>query len=79
MWSFTADRCTIAGMSPVDIRLFALGVISVCGAGLAAAILAGTLHDALGWSRAAIRTDALVGAAVLGLVCIAKFLSRRSG
>jgi hypothetical protein len=68
-----------AGMSPPDIRLFALGVISVCSAGLAAAILAGTLHDALGWSRAAIRTDALVGAAVLGFVCIAKFLSSRSG
>jgi hypothetical protein len=66
-------------MRPVDIRLFALGVILVCGAGLAAAVLAGTLHDALGWSRAAIRTDALVGAAVLGLVCIAKFLSNRNG
>jgi hypothetical protein len=65
-------------MSPVDVRLFALGVISVCGAGLTAAMVAGTFHDAPGWSRAATRTDALVGAAVLGLVCIAKFLSNRN-
>jgi hypothetical protein len=64
-------------MSPFNFRLFALGIISVGGAGLTAAILAGTLHDALGISRSAIRVDALGGAAVMGLVCIVSVLVKR--